>query len=157
MAEKRPTKGAKGTSPKDNGGKASAGFTAEEKAAMRERAREMKAAADKVEGERAVLEKIAMMPAADRALGERIHAIIKANAPDLTPRLWYGMPAYGKEGDIVCHFQDAAKFKMRYATLGFSHHADLDEGNVWPVAYALKELTAADEAKIAALVRKAVG
>ncbi len=154
MAEKRPA--TKGTQKSTKGSGASSGFTAEEKAAMRERAREMKAAADKVEGEKVVLAKIASMAAPDRALGERIHAIIKATAPDLTPRLWYGMPAYGKEGDIVCHFQDAAKFKMRYATLGFSHHANLDEGTMWPVAYAVKELTAADEAKIAALVKRAV-
>ncbi len=138
-------------------GKTSKGFTEEEKAAMRERAREMKAAADKVEGEEAVLAKLATMPAADRALGERIHAIIKAHAPGLTPRLWYGMPAYAKDGNVVCHFQDAAKFKTRYATLGFSDESNLDEGAMWPVAFALKELTAADEARIVALVKKAVG
>ncbi len=134
----------------------STGFTAEEKAAMRERAQEMKAAADKVEGEKAVLAKIAKMAPADRALGGRIHALIKGTAPHLTPRLWYGMPAYSKDGDTVCFFQDAAKFKTRYATLGFSDNANLDEGAMWPVAYALKELTAADEAKIVALVKRAV-
>ncbi len=124
---------------------------------MRERAHEMRAAADKVEGEQAVLEKLATMPVADRALGRRIHAIIKANAPDLTPRLWYGMPAYAKEGNVVCFYQNATKFKMRYAMLGFSDEANLDEGHVWPVYFALTELTAADDAKIAALVRRAVG
>ncbi len=132
------------------------GFTEEEKAAMRERARELKAAAGKEEGEEAVLAKIAAMPAADRALGERIHAIIRSNAPSLTPRLWYGMPAYAKDDKVVCHFQDAAKFKTRYATLGFSDKAQLDEGSMWPVAFALKELTHAEEARIAALVKKAV-
>ncbi len=143
-------------SAKTAAGKASRGFTAEEKAAMRERVQEMKAAADKVEGEQAVLEKLAEMPAADRALGERVHAIIRANAPDLTPRLWYGMPAYAKDGDVVCFYQNASKFKMRYAMLGFSDEAHLDEGHIWPVYYALTELTAADEARIAALVKKAV-
>ncbi len=121
---------------------------------MRERVREMKAG--EADGESAVLAKIAAMAAPDRALGERIHAIIMAAAPDLTPRLWYGMPAYAKDGKIVCHFQDAAKFKMRYATLGFSDKANLDEGTVWPVAYALKELTTAEEARITSLVKQAV-
>lgn len=147
MAERKSAKKATETSK---------GFTAEEKAAMRERAREMKAAADKVEGEEAVLAKIATMAAADRAMGERIHKIIKAAAPGLAPRLWYGMPAYTKDGEIICHFQDAAKFKTRYATVGFSDNARLDEGTMWPVAFALKELTAADEARITALVKKAV-
>ncbi len=153
-AQKRTQKSPKSTAAT---GEKAQGFTEEEKAAMRERARELKAAADKVEGEGAVLERFLTMAAADRALGERIHAIIKANAPGLTPRLWYGMPAYAKDGNVVCHFQDAAKFKMRYATLGFSDKANLDEGSVWPVAFALKELTPADEARIAALVKKAVG
>ncbi len=143
-------------------GKELKGFTDEERAAMKERAQELKAAArrgsrtDEGDGESAVLAKIAEMPEPDRTLGMRLHAIIKASAPVLSPRLWYGMPAYAKDGKVVCHFQNAQKFKMRYATLGFSDAAHLDEGDLWPVAYALKELTAADEAKISALVKKAV-
>ncbi len=152
-AAKGTQKSAKSTA---SAGAMSKGFTEEERAAMRERARELKAAAGKAEGEQAVLAKIATMAAPDRAMGERIHAIVKANAPGLTPRLWYGMPAYAKGGDIVCHFQDAAKFKTRYATIGFSDNANLDEGGMWPVAFALKKLTAADEARISALVKKAV-
>jgi uncharacterized protein YdhG (YjbR/CyaY superfamily) len=132
------------------------GFTDEEKGAMRQRVKELKAAAGKADGERDVLAKIATMAAPDRALGERLHKIIKASAPALTPRLWYGMPAYSKGDKIVCHFQDAQKFKTRYATLGFSDTANLDEGAMWPVAFAVKQLTAADEARIAALVKKAV-
>ena len=112
--------------------------------------------ADKADGEAAVLAKIAAMPEPDRALGERLHAIIKASAPALSPRLWYGMPAYAKDGKVVCFFQSAAKFKTRYATLGFMHEANLDEGAMWPTAFALKELTAAEEARIGALVKKAV-
>jgi hypothetical protein len=112
--------------------------------------------ADKADGESAVLAKIAAMPEADRVLGERLHAIIKASAPALTPRLWYGMPAYAKNGKVVCFFQSAQKFKTRYATLGFMHEANLDDGAMWPTAFALKELTAAEEARIAALVKKAV-
>src|SRR5437763_6086770 len=112
--------------------------------------------ADKADGESAVLAKIAEMPAPDRAIGERLHAIIKASAPALAPKLWYGMPAYAKDGKVVCFFQSAQKFKTRYATLGFMHEANLDEGAMWPTAYALKELTAAAEARIGALVRKAV-
>src|SRR5450432_546066 len=112
--------------------------------------------ADKEDGESAVLAKIAEMPEPDRALGERLHAIIKAIAPALSPRLWYGMPAYAKDGKVVCFFQSAAKFKTRYATFGFQHEANLDEGAMWPSAFALKKLTAAEEAKIAALVKKAV-
>jgi hypothetical protein len=112
--------------------------------------------ADKADGESAVLAKIAEMPEPDRALGERLHAIIKAIAPALSPRLWYGMPAYAKEGKVVCFFQSAQKFKTRYATLGFMHDANLDEGAMWPTAFALKELTAAEEAKIGSLVKKAV-
>ncbi len=137
-------------------GKASKGFTDEEKAAMRQRVKELKAAAGNADGERDVLAKIAAMAAPDRALGERLHKIIKASAPALTPRLWYGMPAYAKDGKIVCFFQDAKKFKTRYATLGFSDAANLDEGAMWPAAFALKALTAADEARIGALVKKAV-
>jgi hypothetical protein len=138
------------------------GFTDEERAAMKEHVQELKAAArrgphaDEADGEGAVLAKIAEMPAPDRALGERLHAIIKASAPGLSPRLWYGMPAYGKDGKVVCFFQCAQKFKTRYATLGFSDKANLDEGAMWPTAFALKELTAAEEARISALVKKAV-
>lgn len=135
-------------------------FTAEEKAAMREYAEEKKAAGrktGKADGEADVLAKIASMAAADRALAERIHALVKQAAPDLEPRTWYGMPAYARGGKIICFFQDAAKFKSRYATLGFSDQAQLDEGNMWPSAYALKALSADDEARILALIRRAVG
>ena len=133
--------------------KANKGFTDEERGAMRARVQELKA--DKADGESAVLAKIGEMPAPDRALGERLHAIIKASAPTLSPKLWYGMPAYAREGKIVCFFQPASKFKTRYATLGFNDSANLDDGSMWPVAFALKELTAAEEAKLAALVQKA--
>jgi uncharacterized protein YdhG (YjbR/CyaY superfamily) len=137
--------------------KASKGFTDEEKAAIRERAREEKAAAGKADGEAEVLAKIAEMPAADRAMAERLHALITASAPALSPKTWYGMPAYAnKGGKIICFFQPASKFKTRYATLGFNDSARLDDGTLWPVAFALKELTAADEAKIAKLMKKAV-
>jgi uncharacterized protein YdhG (YjbR/CyaY superfamily) len=137
--------------------KASQGFSAEEKAAMRQRAKEQKASADRAEGERDLLEKIAAMQPSDRAMAERLHAIIKDNAPSLTPKTWYGMPAYAnQDGKIVCFFQPAEKFKTRYATFGFNDSAHLDDGNFWPVAYALKELTAADEAQITALVKQAV-
>ena len=129
------------------------GFTEEEKAAMRERAKELKAAEE--DGESTVLAKISEMTGPDRTMAARIHAIIKASAPVLSPRLWYGMPAYAKDGKIVCHFQPAQKFKTRYATLGFSDKATLDEGHMWPNAFALKELTAAEEARIAALVKRA--
>ncbi|MGA2661187.1 MAG: DUF1801 domain-containing protein, partial [Verrucomicrobiota bacterium] len=112
--------------------------------------------ADKADGESAVLANLAEMPEPDRAIGERLHAIIKASAPALSPRLWYGMPAYAKDGKVVCFFQSAQKFKTRYATFGFMHEANLDEGAMWPTAFALKELTAAEEAKISALVKKAV-
>jgi hypothetical protein len=132
------------------------GFTAEEKAAMQDRVREMKASAQKADGESEVLAKIAELPASDRALAKRLHAIIKASAPALSPKTWYGMPAYAKDGKIVCHFQSAQKFKTRYATLGFSDGANLDEGAMWPVAFALTKLTAADEARIGALLKKAV-
>jgi uncharacterized protein YdhG (YjbR/CyaY superfamily) len=143
-------------------GKKPKGFTDEERDAMRERLQEMKAdgrrgrRADKADGESAVLAKIAALPQPDRALGERLHAIIKASAPALSPKTWYGMPAYAKDGNVVCFFQSAQKFKTRYATLGFSDKASLDEGHMWPTAFALKELTAAEEAKICALVKKAV-
>jgi uncharacterized protein YdhG (YjbR/CyaY superfamily) len=137
--------------------KKSTGFTAEERAAMKERAQELKAAKSKADGERDVLAKIAEMPKADRALAERIHAIVTAAAPDLSPKTWYGMPAYARDGKVVCFFQSADKFKTRYATLGFSETAKLDKGTFWPVAYALTELTAAEETKIRALVKKAAG
>jgi uncharacterized protein YdhG (YjbR/CyaY superfamily) len=131
------------------------GFTAEEKAAMRARAKELKATED---GETAVQEALAKMTPKDRALGKRIHAIVRESAPDLTPKTWYGMPAYAnKDGKVVVFFRDAAKFKERYAMLGFNDTANLDSGNMWPVAFALTELTAADEKKVAALVKKAVG
>ncbi len=137
--------------------KASKGFTDEEKAAMRQRAREQKAAADKEDGVADALAAIAAMPAPDRTMAERLHAIITASVPALAPKTWSGMPAYAtKDGKIVCFFQPANKFKTRYATLGFNDSAHLDDGAMWPVAYALKELTAADEAKLAALVKKAV-
>ena len=129
------------------------GFTAEEKAAMRARAKELKAAA---EGESAVLDALKKMTPGDRKLGERIHAIVKEAAPDLMPKTWYGMPAYARDGKVVCFFRDAAKFKERYAMLGFNDSASLDQGSMWPVAYALTKLTAADEAKIRDLVKKAV-
>ena len=148
-------------SAKSTTAKTSAGFTDEERGAMKERVQEVKAAArrgpraDKADGESAVLAKIAEMPEPDRAMGERLHAVIKASAPALSPRLWYGMPAYAKDGKVVCFFQSAQKFKTRYATLGFSDEANLDEGAMWPTAFALTKLTAADEASIGALVKKA--
>jgi len=138
----------------------SKGFTDEERAAMKERARELKAEArakkDKAEGESVVLAKIAEMQGPDRAMAERLHAIITASAPALSPKAWYGMPAYAKDGKVVCFFQSAQKFNSRYATFGFSDTANLDEGAMWPTSFALKELTAAEEAKISALVKKAV-
>jgi uncharacterized protein YdhG (YjbR/CyaY superfamily) len=141
-------------------GKTSQGFTEEEKAAMKERAKELKAEErankNKAEGERDVLKKIAEMPGPDRSMAERLHAIITTSAPDLMPRTWYGMPAYAKDGKVVCFFQAAAKFNTRYATLGFNDSANLDEGAMWPTAFALKELTAAEEGQIAELVKKAV-
>jgi uncharacterized protein YdhG (YjbR/CyaY superfamily) len=155
MSTKKATqKSAKSTTATN---KKSNGFTAEERAAMRERAKELKAEREKADGESALLEKIAEMPKSDRAMGKRLHAIIKANAPVLSPKTWYGMPAYANEdGKVVCFFQNAQKFKSRYATLGFNHAANLDKGAMWPTAFALKELTAAEERKIAALVKKAV-
>ncbi len=141
-------------------GNKSKGFTDEERAAMKERAQELKAEArankDKAAGESAVLAKIAEMPEPDRAMAERLHAIVKASAPALSPRTWYGMPAYAMDGKVVCFFQSAQKFKTRYATFGFSDNANLDEGAMWPTAFALTELTAADEARISGLVKKAV-
>ncbi|HSK81912.1 MAG TPA: DUF1801 domain-containing protein [Rubrobacter sp.] len=138
--------------------KKSEGFTAEERAAMRERAKEQKAEAQKADGERAVLAKIAEMPETDRAMAERLHEIVKASAPELSPKTWYGMPAYAnKDGKVVCFFQSAQKFNARYATFGFSDKANLDEGAMWPTSFALKELGAAEEAKIGALVKRAAG
>ena len=158
-AQKGTQKSAKSTTAI---GKTSKGFTDEERAAMKERAQELKAEArrgpraDKADGESAVLAKIAEMPEPDRAMAKRLHAIIKASAPALSPRTWYGMPAYAKDGKVVCFFQSAQKFKSRYATLGFSDEANLDEGAMWPTSFALKELTAAEEARIVALVKRAV-
>jgi uncharacterized protein YdhG (YjbR/CyaY superfamily) len=141
-------------------GKKSGGFTDEERAAMKERAQELKAEAragkDRAEGESAVLAKIAEMPEPDRGMAERLHAIIKASAPTLSPKTWYGMPAYAKDGKVVCFFQSAQKFSSRYATFGFNDTANLDEGAMWPTSFALKELTADAEARISALVMKAV-
>jgi uncharacterized protein YdhG (YjbR/CyaY superfamily) len=131
-------------------------FTDDERAAMKERAKELKAAASQADEESALLEKIAEMDAPDRAIAERLHAIIKEIAPDLAPKLWYGMPAYAKDGKLVCFFQTRKKFKTRYATLGFSDKANLDDGAFWPVSYALMELTAAEEKKIVALLKQAV-
>lgn len=131
------------------------GFTAEEKAAMRERAKELKRSASAAEDEQAVVDKIAAMPDADRVMAERIHALVKKTAPELTAKLWYGMPAYYKDGKSICFFQDAAKFKARYATFGFNEAARLDDGNMWPTSYALLKLTAADEQRIAELVKQA--
>ncbi|MDQ3880948.1 MAG: DUF1801 domain-containing protein [Chloroflexota bacterium] len=142
--------------------KASTRFSEEERAAMKERARELKAEtrgagrADKADGESEVVAKLAEMPEPDRVMGERIHAIVKATAPDLVPRTWYGMPAYAKNGKVVCYFTPASKFKSRYATFGFNDDANLDDGTMWPTSFALTELSKADESRIAALVKKAV-
>jgi len=153
MSPKKDTgKSAKSTSVNNKKFKA---FTDEERLAMKERVQELKDAG-KADGESAVLAKIAGMPESDRAMGKRLHALIKASAPALSPRLWYGMPAYAKDGKVVCFFQSAQKFKTRYATFGFSDKANLDENAMWPVAFALKELTLAEEARIGALVKKAV-
>ena len=162
MAERKTAKKGTQRSAKSTAGKASKGFTDEERAAMKERAQELKASArrgpraGKADGESDVLAKIAEMPEPDRAMAERLHAIVKASAPTLSPRTWYGMPAYAKDGKVVCFFQSAQKFKTRYATFGFSDKANLDEGAIGPVAFALKELTATEEARIVALVKKAV-
>jgi uncharacterized protein YdhG (YjbR/CyaY superfamily) len=156
MAERKGARGGTRQAASGSDTKASKGFTAEERAAMRARAQELKRSAAKADGERDLLASIAEMPEADRAIAERLHAIITANAPDLASRTWYGMPAYAKDGNVVCFFQSAAKFKSRYATLGFSDNANLDEGAMWSVYFALKELTPAVEARIAELVKKAV-
>jgi uncharacterized protein YdhG (YjbR/CyaY superfamily) len=135
----------------------STGFTAEERAAMKERAQELKAEARRADGEKALLAKIAEMPEPDRAMAERLHAIVTASAPDLSPKTWYGMPAYAnKDGKVVCYFTAASKFKERYATFGFNPAANLDEGTMWPTSFALTELTTDNEARIGALVKKAV-
>jgi len=154
MAEKTTAKKGTTTSAKRTG--AGSKFTAEERAAMKERAKELKAAKTKEEGERALLEKIAEMPKPDRVMAERLHAIVTKSAPNLSPKTWYGMPAYAKDDQIVCFFKSADKFKSRYATLGFEEAANLDEGAMWPTSFALKRMTAADEKKIGALVKKAV-
>jgi uncharacterized protein YdhG (YjbR/CyaY superfamily) len=158
MAERKPAKKdtkktAKGTAAPRN---SSTRFTAEERAAMKERARELKAASNEAEAEQDVLAAIAKMPGSDRAMAKRLHTIIKDSAPSLSPKTWYGMPAYAKDGKVVCFFRGADKFKERYAMFGFNDSANLDKGAMWPVAFALTELTAADEKKIAALVKKAV-
>ena len=150
MAERKPERKTTQRSTK------SKGFTAEERAAMKERAQELRAEARKADGEKALLAKIAEMPESDRAMGERLHAIVKASAPALSPKTWYGMPAYARDGKVVCFFQSAEKFKSRYATFGFSDEASLDDGAMWPTSFALTELTTTDEAKIAALVKRAV-
>src|SRR5262245_20378431 len=134
---------------------ASGGFTAEERAAMKERARELKAEKNKADWESEVRAKIAEMPDSDRKMAERLHALVKKSAPILTPKTWYGMPAYAKDGKVLCFFQSAAKFDARYATFGFSDEANLDQGAMWPTSFALKKLTAADEKRIAALIKKA--
>jgi uncharacterized protein YdhG (YjbR/CyaY superfamily) len=160
MSAKKATQ--KSTKSTTASGKKSEGFTDEERAAMKERAQELKAAArrgpraGKAEGESAVLAKIAEMPEPDRAMAERLHAIIKASAPALSPKTWYGMPAYAKDGKVVCYFQSAHRFKSRYATFGFNDAANLDEGAMWPTSFALTDLTATEEARISALVKKAV-
>ena len=160
MCAKRATQ--KSTKSTTATGKNSRGFTEEERAAMKERAQELKAEArrgpraDKAGGESDVLAKIAEMPEADRAMAKRLHEIVKASAPALSPKTWYGMPAYAKDGKVLCFFQSAKKFNSRYATLGFSDKANLDEGAMWATSFALKELTAAEEAKIGALVKRAV-
>ena len=143
-------------SVKSAAGKGSKGFTAEERAAMKERAQELKAEARRADGEKAVLAAISKMPEPDRSMGKRLHALIKSSAPTLSPKTWYGMPAYAKDDKVVCFFQSADKFKSRYATFGFNDTANLDQGALWPTSFALKELTAAEEAKIRKLVKKAV-
>jgi uncharacterized protein YdhG (YjbR/CyaY superfamily) len=156
MAERKQAKKVAQKSAKRASSKAPEGFTEEERAAMRERAHELKAAKNKADGENAVLARIAEMSEPDRTMAERLHAVVKASAPALSPKTWYGMPAYAQDGKVVCFFQSAQKFKTRYAMFGFNDKANLDEGDMWPTAFALKKLTAAGEARIAALVKKAV-
>jgi uncharacterized protein YdhG (YjbR/CyaY superfamily) len=148
-------KSAKSTTTTTTDDKPTKRFTAEERAAMKERAQDLKAEANKAEAEEAVIAKIAEMSEADRTMAERLHAVIKASAPALSPKLWYGMPAYAKDGKVLCFFQPAQKFNSRYATFGFNDDANLDDGVMWPTAYALKELTAAEEAAIGSLVKRA--
>ena len=154
MAEKGSAKKGTGTSAKRTG--TGSKFTAEERAAMKERAQELKAAKNKEEGERALLAKIAEMPEPDRGMAKRLHAIVTASAPDLSPKTYYGMPAYARDDKIVCFYQSADKFKSRYATFGFTDEANIDEGAMFPTSFALKKLTAAEEKKIGSLVKKAV-
>ncbi len=163
MAETKPTKSTRKSAKSTTAtGKTSTGFSEDERAAMKERAQELKAEArrgsraSKVDGERDVLAKIAEMRGTDRTIAERLHALIKASAPELSPKTWYGMPAYAREGKVVCYFQGAEKFKSRYVTFGFSDEANLDDGAMWPTSFALTELTAAGEKRIGALVKKAV-
>ena len=162
MAERKPaTKGTQKSRRSTTTGEKTKGFTDAERAAMKERARELKAeeraSKNRAEGERALLEKIAELPEPDRSMAERLHAIVTATAPDLWPKTWYGMPAYARDGKVVCFFQSAEKFGSRYATLGFSDQASLDDGAMWPTSFALKKLTSAEEKKIVALVKKAAG
>ena len=154
MAEKKPARKTTKTTAKRTGTRGR--FTADERAAMKERAQELKAAQNREQGERAVLEKIAEMPGPDRSMAERLHAIITRAAPDLSPRTWYGMPAYTKDDKVVCFFKSADKFKSRYATFGFEEAANIDQGAMWPTSFALTKLTPADEKKLGALVKKAV-
>jgi len=162
MAEKKPARTGTEESARGSASTTSKGFTAEEQAAMKERAKELKAEASsgrrasKADGESDVLAKIAEMPDPDRKMAERLHAIVKASAPELSPRTWYGMPAYAKDGKVVCFFTAASKFKERYASFGFNAAANLDDGNMWPTSFALLKLTADDEKRIGALIKKAV-
>lgn len=157
MAERKPAPKTKQKPSKSATGGTSKRFTAAERAAMKERARELKAEAQRADGETALLAKIAEMKGSDRAMAKRLHAIVKASAPDLSPKPWYGMPAYANEdGKVVCFFQSAEKFEARYATFGFNDAATLDDGSMWPTSFALKKLTAADEKKLGALLKKAV-
>jgi uncharacterized protein YdhG (YjbR/CyaY superfamily) len=163
MAERKPAKKGTKTPATTAAGKSSEGFTDDERAAMKERSQELKTAARrgsraaKADGEQDVLAKIAEMPEPDRTMAGRLHAIVKSSAPALSPKTWYGMPAYARDGKVVCFFQSAQKFKTRYATLGFSDAANLDDGAMWPTAFALKKLTSAEEARIGALVKQAAG
>ena len=154
MSTKKATQ--KSTRSSAKTAKKSSGLTAEEREAVKDRARELKAEAKGADGEKAVLAKIAEMPKADRDVAKKLHAIVKASAPELSAKTWYGMPAYAKDGKVVCYYQSAHRFKSRYGTFGFSDQANLDEGAMWPTSFAVKELTAAGEAKIAALVKQAV-
>lgn len=157
MAERKASKAATKRPARTRAAAASKGFTAEERAAMKERAREMKASTNRADGERDVLAKIAEMAEPDRGIAERLHALVTATAPALAPRTWYGMPAYALDGNVLCFFQSAEKFKSRYSTFGFSDRANLDDGTMWPTSFALKELTPATERRITALVKQAAG